>query len=124
MYSPEYSIEDRYAWVINTIFLTIFYAPILPVGFLISLAGLIFMYRIEKFFILNLVQIKQTLNVQLASIIVEILELVLPLYIVSNFFFEYIIVHGVYTDPNTQQQFRFGGSPDIHGFQNIIIDLY
>lgn len=46
----------------STMFLTVFYGPVIPFGFLLSTIGIFMVYKIEKFIILNVVQIRTQLN--------------------------------------------------------------
>ena len=43
------NVPAKYSYLVKTIFLSFFYAPVFPLGFCISLIGLIFGYWLEKF---------------------------------------------------------------------------
>lgn len=45
---PEHDIEWRYADLMKTLFITYFYAPILPAGYIISFFGIVMYYWTEK----------------------------------------------------------------------------
>ncbi len=50
---PIYDISLRYAVIINTMLLTAFYAPLIPIGLIWSSIFIVFIYWIEKFKLLR-----------------------------------------------------------------------
>ncbi|KRX05998.1 hypothetical protein PPERSA_01076 [Pseudocohnilembus persalinus] len=89
---PVFDIAQRYAYLINTLFLTALYAPLLPIGLLISLIGILIIFYIEKYKVLHLRFISHNLSPSLSTQMTELLEYFLPLYCLSDMFFEYMVV--------------------------------
>lgn len=81
----------RYATVLNTIFITAFYAPLIPIGLLWTLIGIFFLYWIEKFKLLNCNSVKSYQGATLPNSMTEILEWFLPLYCFANLLFELVL---------------------------------
>lgn len=52
----------------------------------------------------------------------EVMELIVILYCFANFLFEYIVVHGSYTDEKGVSH-SFGASNEMSGFFPIIYDI-
>ena len=48
MEKPTYDLEISYASILSTMFLTIFYSSILPIGIVLSIVSLIIFYWTEK----------------------------------------------------------------------------
>lgn len=46
---PEHKIEEGYAEVLKTMNVTFFLGPLLPIGYLFSMIGLILFYWAEKY---------------------------------------------------------------------------
>lgn len=49
---PEFNIGLRYSWILNTMYMTAFYAPLIPIVLIYTLIGFIFVYWIEKVLLL------------------------------------------------------------------------
>ena len=85
---PEMEIAVDYAYLIKTMFFTAVYAPVIPLGTLISCFGLIIQYWIDKYSVIR----KRTINDNLSSVLsadmLEIMEFFIPIFAGSNYFFE------------------------------------
>lgn len=76
----------------KTMWFTFFYCPVLPMGIVISLVGMIFYYwyfksiksnyRIDKYNILRRRTVKDSIDVSLTIEMIEMLEWILPLFAV------------------------------------------
>lgn len=85
---PE-SLSDRYASILKTMFLTSFYASIIPVGILLSCISLITIYWTSKHNIISRRVIKNSYSSDLSIEMTENLELILPIYCVNFFIYIY-----------------------------------
>ncbi|KRX05997.1 hypothetical protein PPERSA_01075 [Pseudocohnilembus persalinus] len=97
--NPIYNIAQRYGYLINVMFLTALYAPLLPVCLVISLLGVIFIYWIEKYKILRKSVIQHKIGYNLSTQMTELLEYFLPLYCIADMFFQYLVVITAYKQP-------------------------
>lgn len=75
-------MSDRYAAILKTIFLTSFYASIIPVGIILSCMALIISYWASKFNIVKKRTFKNSYGYLLSIEMTENLEIMLPLYCV------------------------------------------
>ena len=73
-----------YARILKTMYLTAFYASIIPIGIFLSCFGLIISYYVSKYNIINRRTIKYSLNSSLSTEMTENLEYILPIYCVFN----------------------------------------
>lgn len=95
---PAYDISLRYAAVLNTMLLTAFYAPLLPIGLLWGLVGLSGLYWAEKWVLIKNSSVPHNMSNQLSLAMIEILEYFLPVYCGANLIFQYLIVTAKPTD--------------------------
>ena len=67
----------------KTVFLTAFYASIIPIGIIFSCIGLIFNYWVSKYNVVNKRIFKNSYGYRLSIEMTENLELMLPIYCVN-----------------------------------------
>lgn len=63
--NPDIAISYKYSYIVKTFLMSAFYLPLFPLGALISLIGIILMYLIEKFNLLNTYKRPDMLNSQI-----------------------------------------------------------
>jgi hypothetical protein len=88
---PEFDIAKQYADIMKTLFFTAMYAPVIPLGIVISLIGFAMMYWVHKYNVLRRSIIKYNQSSELSIEMTEFLEYVTIIYSASNFAFFYII---------------------------------
>lgn len=71
---PEFLISTHYASIMKTMFFTAMYAPVIPLGVLISLVGLFVVYWGYKYNLLNRNMVKYSMSAELSIEMTEILE--------------------------------------------------
>lgn len=86
---PQFEIAKFYAQIMQTMYLTAFYAPILPLGSLVSIIALIIHYWIHKYNLLRKCNIKFALGDQLSAEMTEMLEYFCIIFSASYFIFYY-----------------------------------
>ena len=74
---PRHEIELAYADIIKTIYITVFYAPVCPIGLFLSLIGFMFQYWVEKYTILRRKHIRRSLSVNLSLEMTEYLDYII-----------------------------------------------
>lgn len=102
--NPEMELSLKYAFIGKTLFMTVFYIPILPVGVPISIAGIFLLYMIEKYNTVNRYKKPPGITAAITLLYLTIFRIVIFAYAVSEYiftsyiFFEYslasIIVFG------------------------------
>lgn len=93
MEEPAYDISVRYPIIINSIFVTAFYAPLIPLALVYGCLGLAALYWAEKYKILRHRSIKNDVGSQLSFDMTELLETLLPLYCAANLMFDFLLSH-------------------------------
>lgn len=88
MQYPEYNIGKRYAEVMKTMWFTIFYAYLIPVASLISLAGIILYYFVDKYNLLRKCSLKQTMSSTISNRMMKLLDFTLLFLIVGDILFD------------------------------------
>lgn len=88
---PEHNIAFDYSQLMNTMFTTAFYAPLIPFGIILSIGGLLVLYVIQKFKIPNHRTIRYSMSNLISLEMIELLEFILPIYSLSNLVYEYIL---------------------------------
>jgi hypothetical protein len=84
---PEVDMAQRYANLMKTLIVTLAYAPILPMGILISLAGLIFEYWIEKYLLIRRHKTPARLSGALAEAMGACVSWAILIYAIMNYVF-------------------------------------
>jgi len=72
-------------------FTTIFYSPLLPISLLYTAIGLGLYYHVLKFILFNVRGVKENIGSKIAEEVVELLELMIPLYSVSNIIMNFLL---------------------------------
>lgn len=80
----------RYADIMKTMWVTFFYSPIMPIGTLISLAGLIAYYFTDKYNLLFRRTVKESIGKKLSFEMVEFVEYSIVFHTFGEAFFKYI----------------------------------
>ncbi|CAD8055090.1 unnamed protein product [Paramecium sonneborni] len=88
---PEHKIEESYAEVLKTMNVTFFVGPLVPLGYIFSIIGLILFYWAEKYQLLRKKTVKHTPSFQLSSKMTDSLQLIPIIHILSTSAFKYFI---------------------------------
>lgn len=88
---PEFDITLRYSEILRNMYITAAYSPIIPVGSIFMLFGLILNYWTDKYNLLRRRTVKHNLSEELSIQMTEMLEYTLPLFSIANSFFFYFI---------------------------------
>ena len=86
---PEYLISDKYSDIINTMWVTFLYAPLIPIVLPFSLVYIILTYYIEKYTIMRRSTVKDVLSRNISIEMIEYLEFIIIFYSIGNFLFEW-----------------------------------
>lgn len=84
---PEVDMAQRYANLMKTLIVTLAYAPILPMGILISLAGVIFEYWVDKFLLIRRHKTPARLSGALAEAMGACVSWAILIYAIMNYVF-------------------------------------
>ena len=95
MENPSYSMGKRYADIMKTMWFTFFYSPIMPIGTIISLLGLIGYYFTDKYNLLFRRTVKESIGSRLSFEMVELVEYSMILHTFGEVFFKYFICYYV-----------------------------
>jgi hypothetical protein len=80
-------MPENYAFILNTMFLTAFYSPLLPIGLVYSMLGLMMHYWVQKYILMNRRTVTSALGGSLSNNMTDILELFLPIFCIGNLLF-------------------------------------
>lgn len=92
---PNYNIALRYAYVLNSMFITAFYAPLIPIVLIWTVLGLTFTYFLDKYKLLRHSVVYYNMGKNLSVEMTEVLEGFLPIFCVGYWMFTYLVVHTV-----------------------------
>ena len=84
---PDMSISSKYSYISKTLFMTMFYLPIFPLGVLISIIGFILVYFLEKYNFTHHYKRPEMLNEKLGEIHFNFFIFVLIFYSIGNYVF-------------------------------------
>ncbi|EAR84792.2 transmembrane protein, putative (macronuclear) [Tetrahymena thermophila SB210] len=87
---PVHEIEICYAEIINTIYISVFFSPIIPVGLILSLFGFILLYWTQKYIVIYKRSVKQQVSIKLSQEMTNSLEIVVGIYPISCTVFYFI----------------------------------
>ncbi|CAD8158550.1 unnamed protein product [Paramecium pentaurelia] len=87
----EHMIELKYADIMKTLFITFFYTPLTPAGYITSFIGLALYYVAEKYVICYRMSVKHTPSVQLSILMTEMMEYLPIIYAAGYLIFNYQI---------------------------------
>ena len=82
---PQVDMAQRYANVMKTMLVTFFYAPIIPLGFLISIVAIVLEYWMDKYLLLRRHSRPNRLSGDLSMYMTKIIPWGVLLYAVMNF---------------------------------------
>ncbi|KAL4498327.1 hypothetical protein ABPG72_013133 [Tetrahymena utriculariae] len=91
---PDHEIEGCYAEIMNTMYITIFYSPAVPLGLFFSLIGIFMYFWVQKYILLRMKSVEKQISVKLSIEMTEYLEYVISIYAVSNALFKWQTVGG------------------------------
>jgi hypothetical protein len=86
-------MPENYAFILNTMFLTAFYSPLLPIGLVYSMLGLMMHYWVQKYILINRRKVTTALGSSLSNSMTGILELFLPIFCIGNLLFVTMIAY-------------------------------
>ncbi|EAS02885.2 kinase domain protein (macronuclear) [Tetrahymena thermophila SB210] len=86
---PLHEIEIGYVDVMKTMYITIFYSSVVPVGLIISMIGFCFYYWAQKWVILKERTVDKQISMKLSIEMTEYLEFIILIYASSNLLFKY-----------------------------------
>ena len=93
----EFDIALRYAIILNTLFSTAFYAPILPVTLVWGLIAVLLHYWSDKYALLRRKVVKYSMSSDLSTEMTEHLEYFLPIYsVIINILMAYLNIFKVF----------------------------
>lgn len=81
----------KYAVILNTLFCTAFYAPILPITLFWGLLSIFLHYWTDKYTLLRTKCVKYNMSSDLSTEMTEHLEYFLPIYSCSGLMFHYFL---------------------------------
>ena len=84
---PDMDISSKYSYISKTLFMTVFYLPIFPLGVLISLIGLILAYFLEKYNFTHHYKRPEMLNEKMGEIHFNFFISVQIVYSIGNYIF-------------------------------------
>lgn len=93
MEHPSYSMGKRYADIMKTMWFTFFYSSVIPIGTIISLAGLICYYFTDKYNLLFRRTVKESIGPQLSFKMVDLVDYSLIFHTFGEVFFKYNTSH-------------------------------
>ncbi|EGR32761.1 protein kinase domain protein, partial [Ichthyophthirius multifiliis] len=89
-----HNIAYDYGGVIKTMYVTAFYAPLIPIGIIISIFNILINYFIQKYLLLTHRSVKYSVSDCISRDMIEQLEHLLPIYCISNALFQYLLKDG------------------------------
>lgn len=92
---PAYPIALLYAALIKSMLFCSFYAPMIPIGLIISMVSIVGLYWLNKYNLLRRSMVKEQMSAELSREMTELIEYVLVIYALSNTLFEYFILEHV-----------------------------
>ena len=95
---PAIDMAQCYSVVLKSLWLTAFYAPVLPIGLPISLVGLFLTYWTDKYLLLNRYVKPLELGKTLSQSMAEFLELTPFFFALGNLVFRYLIIKDAHNE--------------------------
>lgn len=95
MENPSYSMGKRYADIMKTMWFTFFYSPIIPIGTVISLVGLIAYYFTDKYNLLFRRTVKESISSKLSFEMVELVEYSMIFHTFGHVFFKWFMAYNI-----------------------------
>lgn len=72
----------------KTMWFTFLYSPVIPIGTLLSLFGLVIYYWIDKYNIINKFTVKENISLDLTIEMIEMLDLIIIFHAFGELFFK------------------------------------
>ncbi|KAL4444843.1 hypothetical protein ABPG74_016051 [Tetrahymena malaccensis] len=91
MEHPSYTQGKRYADIMKTMWFTFFYSPIIPIGTVISLGGLIAYYITDKYNLIFRRTVKESISSRLSMQMIELVELSIIFHTFGEVFFKWFM---------------------------------
>ena len=82
----KFLILIRYSDIINTMWVTFLYAPVIPIVLPLSLVYIILTYYIEKYTIMRRSSVKSVLSKNISIEMIEYLDFIIIFYSIGNLF--------------------------------------
>ncbi|CAD8092456.1 unnamed protein product [Paramecium primaurelia] len=92
---PVFDISTSYATVLKNMYVVAFYASVIPIGLVITCFALLFFYWVEKYNIARRRTIKYNYSSVMSREMIEQLEYVLPIYCLTNLWWEYVFLQSI-----------------------------
>lgn len=74
--------------MMKTMWFTFFYTPIVPIGTVFSLIGLMIYYWVDKYNVVKRRTVKETISIDLTVAMIDYLEYIVILHAVGDFMFK------------------------------------
>ncbi|KRX05372.1 hypothetical protein PPERSA_00673 [Pseudocohnilembus persalinus] len=84
----QYNQAERYSDILNTMWLTFFYAPCIPLGIICTIVNLILVYWTDKLNLVKMCSVKEHLSHKVSQEMIELMEYIIILYCIGNYVFE------------------------------------
>jgi hypothetical protein len=81
------ALSYKYAYMGTTVLITVFYIPILPLGVVLSFIGMLLMYFVEKFNVLNMYKRPEKIDGRITRTYVDFFRGIIFVYAISSFIF-------------------------------------
>lgn len=81
------ALSYKYAYMGSTILITVFYLPILPLGVVLSFVGMLLMYFIEKYNVLNMYKRPEKIDGRITRTYVDFFRAIVFVYAISSYVF-------------------------------------
>ncbi|CAK58393.1 unnamed protein product (macronuclear) [Paramecium tetraurelia] len=95
---PVFDISTAYATILKNMYVVAFYASVIPLALVITCVALLVHYWVEKYNIARRRTIKYNYSSQMSIEMIEQLELVLPIYCMTNLWWEYVFLESISTE--------------------------
>ncbi|CAD8118599.1 unnamed protein product [Paramecium sonneborni] len=92
---PVFDISTSYANVLRNMYVVAFYASVIPIGLVITCFALVLFYWVEKYNIARRRTIKYNYSSVMSREMLEQLEYVLPIYCLTNLWWEYVFLESI-----------------------------
>lgn len=74
---PPYGIARRYSDTLKTVWMTFFLESLMPFGVIYSIIGLVCLYWIDKYNVVNKRTIKDSIDMELSTSMIDLLEMII-----------------------------------------------
>lgn len=81
------ALSYKYAYMGTTILITVFYIPILPLGVVLSFVGMLLMYFVEKYNVLNMYKRPEKIDGRITRTYIDFFRAIIFVYAISSYIF-------------------------------------